>query len=69
MVIFLMDMAVKDSYVGVLKEYLGCLCSVGGSPVPLRLKIEQRPMGEYDDFRIRFLLAEILLQPLQLRVA
>ena len=38
--VFLMDMAVKDRYVGVLKEYLGCLCSVSGSPVPLRIKIE-----------------------------
>jgi hypothetical protein len=69
MMVFLMNMAIKDRDVRMLQQNLGRLRTIGSRPIPPRVKIEQRPMGEYDDSRVRILLAQIVVQPLQLHIA
>ena len=46
---FLVDVAIKDRHVRMREQNFDGLGAVARRPVPLGVKIEQRPVGEYDD--------------------
>ncbi len=69
LVVFLVDVAEEHGGVLVRREDVDRLGAVLGRPVPLRIEVEQRTVGEHDD-RGRFVEArQVGMQPFQLVLA
>ena len=69
MVVLLMYMTVKYSYVFIRHEKIDCFGDIARPPVPFGEEIEKRPVRENHDAGILFQLAEVLTQPLKLGIA
>ncbi len=69
LVVLLVDVAVEHRHVRVRHQQVDHLCAVARGPVPLRIEIEQRPVREHHDGRMRGHRAQVRRQPCQLRLA
>jgi len=69
MMVFLVDVSIKDRDIGVRLEQLYCFGSVSSVPIPFRIQVEQRTMSENHDPRILVKLFQIVIPPPQLQLS
>src|SRR5437899_6953868 len=69
LVVLLMNVPVEDGYILVRHQRINHHGAILGGPVPIGIEIEEWPVRQHNDARIRLLLPQVGFEPVELRLA
>ena len=64
--VLLVNVPIKHGHILVRHQRINHCGAIFGGPVPIGIKVEQRPVCQHNDARISFLLLQVGFEPVEL---